>query len=234
MLSESFVRADKAGKSEQAMQAVQGFRKWPNALRQRVYDWHHNVDTWQPITLDKLHIESENLTHGVRYDPTTRSRFRRIMKAFRLPLDRFTFIDLGCGKGKVLLLASLCPFRRIVGVEFSAELADAAARNASTFRPRSEQKCKDISVVCTDAAHYRLPTGPLVIYMYNPFREQVMKSVLGEIKRALEAGSEEIYVAYLMPLLGQLLKDSGFLDLAQETPGFCIFKSRGEKSDVKG
>lgn len=209
-------------------------RKWPNALRQRVYDWHHNVDTWEPITLDKLHIESENLTHGVRYDPTTRSRFRRIMKAFHLPLDRYTFIDLGCGKGKVLLLASLYPFRRIVGVEFSAELAHAAARNARTFRPRSEQKCKEISVVCTDAAHYQLPTGPLLIYRYNPFREQVMKSVLSEIKRALAAGSEEIYLAYLMPKLGQLLKDSGFLVLVQETAMFCIFKSRGERADVSG
>ena len=211
------------------MQIKQDLRKWPNSLRQRVYDWHHNVDTWEPITLDKLHIDSENLTHGIRYDPTTRSRFRKIMKAFHLPLGRFTFIDLGCGKGKVLLLASLCPFRRIVGVEFSAELARAAERNVSTYRPRSEQKCKDIGVVCMDAAHYQLPTGPLVIYMYNPFREQVMKSVLSEIKRALEAGSEELYVAYLIPKLNQLLKDSGFLVLVQETPVFCIFKSRGEK-----
>jgi predicted RNA methylase len=224
MLSESSVRADKVGRSEEVVQVMQDLRKWPNNLRQRIYDLHHNVDTWEPIPLDKLHIESENLTHGVRYDPTTGSRFRRIMKAFHFPLERFTFIDLGCGKGRVLLLASLCPFRRIVGVEFSAELARVAARNVSTYRPRSEQQCKDISVACMDAAHYRLPTGPLVIYMYNPFREQVMKSVLNEIKRALEAGSEELYVAYLMPKLNQLLKDSDFLVLVQETPMFCIFK----------
>lgn len=216
------------------MQVVQDLRKWPNNLRQRVYDWRHSVDTWEPITLDKLHIESENLTHGVRYDPMTAPRFRRIMKAFHFPLDRFTFVDLGCGKGKVLLLASLCPFRRIVGVEFSGELAHAATRNASTFRPRSKQKCRDISVVCTDAAHYQFPTGPLVIYMYNPFREQVMKSVLSEIKRAWETNSEQIYVAYLIPKLSQLLKDSGFLALVQETPLFCIFKSKGKKSDVRG
>jgi hypothetical protein len=45
------------------VQVMQDLRKWPNNLRQRIYDLRHNVDTWEPIPLDKLHIESGEGPH---------------------------------------------------------------------------------------------------------------------------------------------------------------------------
>jgi SAM-dependent methyltransferase len=209
------------------MQFVQNLQNLAKDFRQYIYDWHHKVETREPVPLEKLHIESENLTPGLLYDPTSRSRFRRIIRALRRPsLEGFTFIDLGCGKGRVLLLASLYPFKKIIGVEFSPELAHTAEMNLNTYRPTSEQKCKNTSVVCLDAAHYKLPPGPLLIYMYNPFQDQVMKSILSEIKRVLDAGTQDLYVAYLIPKLSQLLKNSSFLVPVHETPVFSIFKGQ--------
>lgn len=62
------------------------------------------------------------------------ARFRALMASLSAPVDELTFVDLGAGKGRAMLLASELPFRRIVGVEFSPELCDVARRNLRTNR----------------------------------------------------------------------------------------------------
>ena len=49
----------------------------------------------------------------------------------RLDVDHseFTFVDYGLGKGRVLMLATEYPFKRIVGVEFSESLDRTARQN---------------------------------------------------------------------------------------------------------
>lgn len=197
-----------------------------NILRQRFYDWRHHVDTWRPILLDELEIPSENLAHGIRYDPTTPSRFRRIMQCLaelEPSLERFTFVDLGSGKGRALLLASEYSFRRIIGVEFAPQLVDAAERNIASYRSSQAKGCRDIQLVCEDAAHYELPEGPLVVYLYNPFRERVMREVLAGIERA--ARSQIVYVVYSLPVLRILLCAQPFLELIRQERDFCLFRA---------
>ncbi len=48
-------------------------------------------------------------------------------------LQDFTFIDLGSGKGRVLLMASEYPFQKIIGVEFMPELHRAAQKNIAGY-----------------------------------------------------------------------------------------------------
>jgi hypothetical protein len=85
-------------------------------------------------------------------------------------------VDLGAGKGRALLLASLSPFRRIVGVEFSPELAAVAARNIDRFHSPA-QRCRALTVECADATTYAYPDEPLLVYVYNPFGEDLMDQV---------------------------------------------------------
>jgi SAM-dependent methyltransferase len=51
-------------------------------------------------------------------------------------LEPFAFVDLGCGKGRPLIVASEFPFHSIVGIELSQALARAASKNASILRRR--------------------------------------------------------------------------------------------------
>jgi len=44
------------------------------------------------------------------------------MQAMPIDLSKFTFIDLGAGKGRALLMASDYLFQKIIGVEFMPEL----------------------------------------------------------------------------------------------------------------
>src|SRR5579883_1856526 len=58
------------------------------------------------------------------------------------PLEGFTFIDLGCGKGRALIVATEFPFRAICGIEYSDELAAVARRNAARIERRYPARTK--------------------------------------------------------------------------------------------
>jgi hypothetical protein len=98
-----------------------------------------------------------------------------------------TLVDLGSVKGRALIAARM-GFRRIIGVEFAAELADIARRNLAI-------KGSSAEVILGDAGEYALPDGPLGICLYDPFSGEIMRKVAAQ----LEGCSEETWVTYLNP-----------------------------------
>jgi SAM-dependent methyltransferase len=108
----------------------------------------------------------------------------------------FTFVDLGCGKGRVLLVASEYPFRRIVGVEISPQLAAIARSNLDLYRPRA-RACQDVEVINTDATQLAFPDGNLWLHLYHPFEPVVTEAVLAQLEQALQRQPRRAVVAYL-------------------------------------
>jgi SAM-dependent methyltransferase len=102
----------------------------------------------------------------------------------------FTFVDLGCGKGRALLLAEEYEFKKIVGVDFSARLARIAERNAA------QTGSSRISVLHGDAREFDFPAGPLVVFLYNPFSARITRSIM----QRLAFHPDTFYIAYVNPL----------------------------------
>ncbi len=76
--------------------------------------------------------------------------------------SRFTFIDLGSGKGRILFLAAEYPYRRIQGVEFARELHSEAQENFRTFSTGAGSSgAGKIESVCVDAGNFEFPKGNL-------------------------------------------------------------------------
>lgn len=110
-------------------------------------------------------------------------------------LHDHTFIDIGSGKSRTLLLASRYSFAEIIGVEFARELVDIARSNVERFRDPS-QKCRALSVVEADAAAYDFPETPLVVYFYNPFSKDVFDIVLKNLVLSLERHPRDCFIVY--------------------------------------
>ena len=91
------------------------------------YDWDHRVDTtsatvgWRDRLLGVFHSA---------YQPTEPALFHEMLAALNITFEDFTFIDLGSGKGRALLMASDYPFLRIVGVELLPESEPRGARQS--------------------------------------------------------------------------------------------------------
>src|SRR5579863_1085221 len=137
----------------------------PARQRQRYgdadYDWDYRVNTtsgavgWRDRLLGAFHSA---------YQPTEPGLFREVLEALQqhtnLTFDDFTFIDLGSGKGRTLLMASDYPFRRVLGVELLPSLDEIAKHNISLFK-RDSQKCFALESICADATTFPFPDGPL-------------------------------------------------------------------------
>lgn len=117
------------------------------------------------------------------------------------PLDTYTFVDLGCGKGRAVIIASEFAFKDIVGVEFSTTLAQIGQANAAIVRRRFPNRVP-IRTEVGDAATYSLPAGNLVIYLYNPFGEDLIGRVVTSVESAIAAEHRAVFVIYLNPVYG--------------------------------
>lgn len=172
-------------------------RRTPDA-----FDVDNGTETSGIEPLWRLSIKSPNARFGERYQASTEQELLTALEFVDEALDTFSFIDLGCGKGRTLLVASRMGFRRVIGVEFAEELAKIASRNLV------ERGARDAVVLHADAADVTFPAGDTVVYLYNPFSEEVLARVLENL-RAQQDG--ELYVIYKEPRCARLLDESGFL-----------------------
>jgi SAM-dependent methyltransferase len=121
-----------------------------------------------------------------------------------------TFLDLGCGKGRALVLASEFPFRSVIGVEISPELVKVAKENAQVIA-RNLPERTPITVVNGNALDYALPEGNLIVFLYNPFGEDVIARLLTNIETALLKRDSSIWVVYINPVWGHIFDTSSTL-----------------------
>ena len=117
-------------------------------------------------------------------------------------VSRYTFVDLGSGKGRMLFVAAERPFRRVVGVEFSRSLHAETERNIRRFRGR---KGVAIESVLADAGTFQFPAGDLVIYLFNPFGAETMGRVLENLRRAMAETPRHVVVVLLWPEHGAMV-----------------------------
>jgi len=92
-------------------------------------------------------------------------------------MQEFSFIDIGAGMGRAVLLASQMPFRNVVGVELHPNLARIARRNLAIWRAIGQARATSW-IVCRDAVEFRFPAGPCLVFLFNPFGAPVMRRLM--------------------------------------------------------
>jgi SAM-dependent methyltransferase len=168
------------------------------------YDWEHRVNTtsgtvgWRERLLGVFHSP---------YQPTDAGLFQEMMAILPIDFREFTFVDLGSGKGRTLLMASEYLFRRIVGVEILPELHRAAEENIANYQSTTQQ-CRQIESICADASEFELPEGPLLLYLFNPLPEAELIQILENLEESLRRHPRAVYVLYQNPLLERVLDES--------------------------
>jgi SAM-dependent methyltransferase len=88
-----------------------------------------------------------------------------------------TFVDLGAGMGRAVLLASEFEFKSVIGVELHPMLAGIARKNVRAWR-KAGRECAPMRIVEGDAAEFALPDGPVLVFLFNPFGAAVLRRVL--------------------------------------------------------
>jgi SAM-dependent methyltransferase len=177
-----------------------------NDARCRWWDQVHDTDTCGIIPLSTVSFQSRNKDAGLEYSSHHPRIIRAALASLPISHQRYTFIDLGCGKGRVLLLASELPFRRILGIEFAPALAEIARHNLQRCRWQ-RQRCRDITVMTADATEYELPLDREVLYLANPFLPAVMSQVINNIERSFQRLPRDLHILFVGL---QFRRDSSF------------------------
>ena len=161
------------------------------------FDRKYGTDTTGIISAREMAIDDEDAkSNAIFYLPAPESVTRHILGSLEINHADFSFIDFGSGKGRVLLVASTFPFRKIIGVEISEQLHEAANRNIEVCKA-SAQRCSNFELQCINALDYELPDGDAVLHFYHPFLPEVLRPVLRNIGASLEKLPRKIFLLYL-------------------------------------
>ncbi|BCA53906.1 hypothetical protein W02_10460 [Nitrospira sp. KM1] len=177
------------------------------------FDQRYNVGTiYQPKGTGREEETPAADRYAVEYVPTRECVMKYILNnACDMTLIRqSTFVDLGCGKGRTLIIAGQFPFKRVVGVELSSQLYQAAVDNLTRYRiEKHRMQCKDIGVICGNALEFDLPRTDLFVYMYRPFLGPVFQGVLDRLHQFHVTTGHQVLVAYACPVEESYLEGHG-------------------------
>lgn len=161
----------------------------------RVPDWV--AATAGVEAIERLDARGPNVSQANRYEPSPQGAVTGLLRRMDLDWSRYTFVDLGSGKGRALWEAAAWPFREVVGVEFAAELHAAAEALLRSARPGTFQ-ARSVRSVHGDATTWEPPAGPWVIYLFNPFSASVLARALDRVLRDAQP-EDDAWLLYLYP-----------------------------------
>ncbi len=139
--------------------------------------------------------------HITAYYAVAPSVFQGIVVRWRqcrplAPIDAYTFVDLGAGMGRAMLLACAYPFRAVVGVELHPTLTRIARKNLALWRAAGHAH-SPMRIYCRDAAEFPLPSGPCVAFLFNPFGAPVLRRTLRAWNRSLVQRAGQLDILYV-------------------------------------
>ncbi len=197
-------------------------RYWP--LRRRLarryrenqlFDQEHGIET-------AAQCAAIPVPGGVHYAAVHHEDFRRAMSG--VEAKGRVFVDLGSGKGKAVYLASLMGFERCIGVEYSDSLHQIAIRN---LQGRGTS-------ICQDAMSFEFPREPLVVFLFNPFGEELMERMVGRLSQSWSVAPRPITLVYVNPTQRHLFDAVELFHIVDSGPHHVTYKlgSMGADSGI--
>jgi SAM-dependent methyltransferase len=124
---------------------------------------------------------------------------RALLRSGTIPIDH-TFVDVGCGRGRALVIAALCGFTRVKGIEYRGDLLADAERNLAVVAARTGRL--DLRLLRADALDHELEPSDQVFYLYDPFDQAATRIFFGRVLESWRENPREIHVVYHNNLLG--------------------------------
>ncbi|MEU1306780.1 MULTISPECIES: class I SAM-dependent methyltransferase [Streptomyces] len=140
------------------------------------------------------------------YEPSETWQLLRILPPSEIrPTD--SFADIGCGKGRVLIAAARhYTVRRVIGVEFSADMHHSASDNIARMRPGRSP----IELVHSDACTWPIPPDATVFYLFNPFTGETFRRFAANLLASQQEHPRHLRIVYVFPVMHDYLIALGF------------------------
>jgi cyclopropane fatty-acyl-phospholipid synthase-like methyltransferase len=174
----------------------------------------YGSNTFIPIELKNLTISSGDIKKASRYEAVSFYLLEQLLTAFRKISGETSIIDLGCGKGRMMMVAPHFGFADITGIDFAKEVCEQAITNMKIKESQfPEIKWK---VINQNAEDYNIRSNDSIFFMFNPFNSQTLKNFLKKLDVSCNQSPRTVYFIYASPQHQQALLDNGFAIIYQK------------------
>lgn len=157
------------------------------------------------------------------YEPTPYRKLEKIFSSVPMSANDI-FIDLGCGKGRIILLAATKKIRKVIGVELNVGIANVAEENLKKMKIPHVP----VEIIQIDSTQYKF-SNETIIYMYNPFGSRTILEIMNNIKSSLTKNPRNVRIIYSNARYSDILDSQDWL-APMEVPfdgGFLVWGSKG-------
>jgi SAM-dependent methyltransferase len=182
-------------------------RRKKDPAPQHPFDLAHGVETGGLIPAGELLTGHPSDAHVTAYYAVAPSILRSLVALWREttpPPDmaRYTFVDIGAGKGRAILVASELPFRQVIGIELNPAMADIAQRNvdhwiAARAADPTAPPHAPVRLVEQDILDFDFPKSPCLAFMFHPFEAPLMKKLLRRLEHQFAKHPNDLDVVYV-------------------------------------
>jgi SAM-dependent methyltransferase len=149
-------------------------------------------ETRERVTMAEIGIEDDEYHE---YEPSGWRTLSFALRGIEIGPDD-GFVDIGCGKGRVLLQATRRPFGRVLGVELSPQLAEQARELVAGGR---RQRCGTVEVVVADVTRWQLPDEITIAYAYNALSGESLQRMLDRLAESVQRTPRRLLFVYANP-----------------------------------
>ncbi len=185
-------------------------RDYSGCLRRHPFDAQYGIDTSGLVFPFELQANSQHVDQLNGYMGSQPSIIRRALDALG-PIDGYTFVDIGCGKGRPMIVASEYPFDAVLGYDINTDLVATANANAAAIGQRFPDR-PPIRATTADVADLVLPNGKVVIFLFNPFGPELISALIRKLEKALSDRTiTHLFAVYYHPVSGDIFDGAAAL-----------------------
>jgi SAM-dependent methyltransferase len=168
----------------------------------------YGINTTGADELNKLEKQGIDISHATIYMPASYTLLEEIFKQLKNSKPLNHFLDIGCGKGRVLCVAAHQGFKQVTGLDFARDLCEAAKENLVITK--QQIPALEYKVINNDAFYFEIPDDVDCIFFFNPFDEIIMSAVVNNIFKSLKNNPRKLTIIYVNPLHKEQFLKAGF------------------------
>jgi SAM-dependent methyltransferase len=128
------------------------------------------------------------------YATSSYSFIMRILRSLNM-VHSDVFVDIGCGKGRVLCCASRFDVKQVIGVEVDRDLYKIAQENVRKARGRKSS----IRIIHASATDFDFRSGT-IYYLFDTYGESSLRITLAKMKESLRQHPRRFRIVYVNPV----------------------------------
>jgi SAM-dependent methyltransferase len=181
-----------------------------------LFDLRYGTDTHLMVPKREMKVKSQHFKNSLMYMVSWTSVIIESLDFVKRELmtheSNYRFIDIGCGKGKVVLVARLQVFidgdrSSYIGIDFDEKLIEIARDNSSHLFG-DEGAFLHADIIDFD---FKQLNSSLILFLYNPFDQDVLEKFLLKLKEL------SVIIIYVNPVHRHLLIGQGYISRTQNS-----------------